>query len=55
MSADSVHAVITNKMNKAGNLYDIDDNVHVINNNSRKKLTIHVHDHIDVLVFKSEL
>ena len=28
MSADSVHGAITNKMNKSGNLYDLDDYVH---------------------------
>lgn len=54
MSADSVHGAITNKMNKSGNLYDLDDYVETFKR-SRKNLTSHVHDHKEVMLFKSEL
>lgn len=54
MSADSVHGAITNKMNKSGNLYDLDDYVHTFKH-SRKNLTVHVHGHKDVMLFKNEL
>ncbi|KAL4702966.1 hypothetical protein ACJJTC_008744 [Scirpophaga incertulas] len=54
MSADSVHGSITNKLNRSGNLYDLNDYVLAIST-SRKNLTTHVHDHNDVMLFKNEL
>uniref|UniRef100_A0A2A4J600 DUF7869 domain-containing protein n=1 Tax=Heliothis virescens TaxID=7102 RepID=A0A2A4J600_HELVI len=54
MSADSVHGAITNKINKSGNLYDLDDYVETFKK-PRKNLTPHVHDHKEVMLFTSEL
>lgn len=54
MTADSIHAAITKKINKSPNLYDFDDFSRLISE-SHKNLKVYELDHYDFIIFDNEL
>lgn len=53
MAADTVHAAITKKFKKAGEIYDFDDFVHNIKT-LRKNIEVAVLSHKDMIVFSND-
>lgn len=54
MTADSIHAAITKKINKSPDLYDFDDFVRIISE-SHKNLQVYELNHSDFIIFDNEL